>query len=216
MIIKGPDSAGVIDFARSVGASCVRGNHEDRTLLALNSMRTNIVPLQTQDDPPAESSPGEVDDGASHGDTPHMRLARQLSPEQIQWLKTCPVILHVGRLSGRDYTVVHAGLAPGVNFEKQDPFQVMNMRTIDLETRVPTELRVGEPWDNVWNHFQKNMPSILQRTVIYGHDSKRGLNIKKFSKGLDSGCVNGGRLSAFTIDSTGKEKVVNVKCNKYV
>ena len=33
-IYKGPDSTGVIDYVRSIRASCVRGNHEDRTLLA--------------------------------------------------------------------------------------------------------------------------------------------------------------------------------------
>lgn len=33
MISKGPDSLKVLDFARSHGAGCVRGNHEDRILL---------------------------------------------------------------------------------------------------------------------------------------------------------------------------------------
>ena len=30
IVAKGPDSLGVIDLARSLGASCVRGNHEER------------------------------------------------------------------------------------------------------------------------------------------------------------------------------------------
>ena len=34
MISKGPDSAGVLDLVMELGASAVRGNHEDRILLA--------------------------------------------------------------------------------------------------------------------------------------------------------------------------------------
>ncbi len=154
-------------------------------------------------------------DKLSHGDDAHVRLALSLSPAQVDWLSECPCILHLGRLAGRDWSVAHGGLVPGVDWERQDPFQVMNMRSIDLTTRVPTELRTGEPWYNVWNHYMKNMPVQRHRMVVYGHDSKMGLNVQKFSKGLDSACVFGGRLSALTIDSAGREKVVSVKCKKY-
>jgi hypothetical protein len=223
MIFKGPDSLGVIDLARSAGASCVRGNHEDRTLLTLSSMRGTIPPAPTDPAAPpsstgATSAPNTNDmiDSYSHGDAGHVRLALSLSHAQIDWLSTCPCILHLGRLAGKDWSVAHGGLAPGVDWERQDPFQVMNMRSIDLVTRVPTELRAGEPWYNVWNHYMKNMPLQKRRMVAYGHDSKTGLNIQKFSKGLDSGCVYGGKLSALTIDSKGQEKVVSVNCQKYV
>jgi hypothetical protein len=219
MIFKGPDSLGVIDLARDLGASCVRGNHEDRTLLALSSMRGHFAPAPTA--APEPSSTGDVRgsndmiDQLSHGDDAHVRLALSLSPPQVDWLTACPCILHLGRLAGRDWSVAHGGLVPGVDWERQDPFQVMNMRSIDLATRVPTELRDGEPWYNVWNHYMKNMGAQHRRMVAYGHDSKIGLNLQKFSKGLDSGCVFGGRLTALTLDGEGKERVVSVKCNKY-
>jgi hypothetical protein len=229
MVFKGPDSKGVIDLARSMGASCVRGNHEDRTLLAYASMHGAIAPIgdaqptekpvtKTPTDRSAPSSPnaGPSEDGV-HGDIRHRALASQLDREQVEWLQKCPVILHVGRVGTgkRDYVVVHAGLVPGVSLDKQDPFQVMNMRTIDLATRVPTELRVGEPWEKLWNHFQKKtLTENRRKTVVYGHDAKRGLNIGTYSKGVDSGCVRGGKLSALLVDEKGKEKVVSVKCSK--
>lgn len=63
------------------------------------------------------------------------------------------MILRVGRVkgwnAGSEVVVVHAGLVPGVGLDRQDPFQVMNMRTIDLDTRVPSEMRNGEPWEKV-------------------------------------------------------------------
>jgi hypothetical protein len=222
MIFKGPDSLGVLDLALAAGASCVRGNHEDRTLLALSSMRGTFVPAPTAAAEPSSTAAAESQqsndmiDGLSHGDDAHVRLALSLSRAHVDWLSECPCILHRGRRAARDWSVAHGGLVPGVDWERQDPFQVMNMRSIDLTTRVPTELRTGEPWYNVWNHYMKNMPVQRRRMVVYGHDSKMGLNIQKFSKGLDSGCVFGGRLSALTIDSAGKEKLVSVKCKKYV
>ena len=221
MIFKGPDSLGVIDLASDLGASCVRGNHEDRTLLALSSMRGNFAPAPTAAPEPSSTAAGAkpsngMIDGLSHGDGAHVRLALSLSREQVDWLSACPCILHLGRLAGRDWSVAHGGLVPGVDWERQDPFQVMNMRSIDLATRVPTELREGEPWYNVWNHYMKNAGVQRRRMVAYGHDSVTGLNLQKFSKGLDSGCVFGGRLSALTLDGGGKEQVVSVKCSKYV
>jgi hypothetical protein len=51
-------------------------------------------------------------------------------------------------------------------------------------------------------------------TAIYGHDSKRGLNIKAYSKGLDSSCVSGGKLTALTLDASGKETLYSIKCKK--
>lgn len=36
-------------------------------------------------------------------------------------------------------------------------------------------------------------------TVIYGHASSRGLDLKRWSKGIDTGCVSGNRLTGFVI-----------------
>ncbi|KAG8918193.1 hypothetical protein FRC00_012764 [Tulasnella sp. 408] len=71
-------------------------------------------------------------------------------------------------------------------------------------------------------------------TVIYGHAAKRGLDLKRWSKGIDTGCVYGRRLTALIfgdpkhkdLDDAGDEeeleevrfgdsskaRVVSVKC----
>lgn len=62
------------------------------------------------------------------------------------------------------------------------------------------------------------MPSHQRSTVIYGHDSGRGLQIHRYSKGLDTGCVKGGRLSALIIDNDTMERepnIVSVQCKDY-
>jgi hypothetical protein len=48
-----------------------------------------------------------------------------------------------------EVVVVHAGLVPGLKLEGQDPVAVMNMRTVDLETHVPSERRDGMAWTKV-------------------------------------------------------------------
>ncbi|CAG8759412.1 11961_t:CDS:2, partial [Racocetra fulgida] len=67
----------------------------------------------------------------------------------------------------QDIYVVHAGLLPDVPIDQQNPEDMMTMRS-----------------------------SLTPKTVIYGHDASRGLNIKEFTFGLDSRCVYGGELTA--------------------
>ncbi len=162
-IFKGPDAQGVIELAKSLRASCIRGNHEDRTILAYASMHSGVLPLPGPDEDPIRTEDDLSEESFSHGDYKHRALAKELGYDVIKWLQECPVILHVGRFAGQDYVVVHAGLAPGVSLEKQDPFQVMNMRTIDLQSRVPSESRTGEPWEKVssiWKIAKLEMSSL--------------------------------------------------------
>lgn len=57
-------------------------------------------------------------------------------------------------------------------------------------------------------------------TIVYGHDSKRGLNIRKYSRGIDSGCVRGGKLTALVVEADAKggpvkQSLVSVRCKDY-
>lgn len=59
-------------------------------------------------------------------------------------------------------------------------------------------------------------PLAKTMTVIYGHDSSSSLSIRTFTKGLDSGCVNGGKLTALVVEGDGKQNIVQVSCRGYV
>ena len=52
-------------------------------------------------------------------------------------------------------------------------------------------------------------------TVIYGHDAKRGLQVHKYTKGLDSACVRGGKLTALVISAGGAQEIFQVDCQQY-
>ncbi|KAK4194130.1 Metallo-dependent phosphatase-like protein [Triangularia verruculosa] len=103
-----------------------------------------------------------------------------------------------------EVVVVHGGLVPGVELEKQDPWAVMNMRSLiyppsyqpdkdgkeaEEEEEVPVPVDStddGEPWSKAWNRHQNHIPSSTtgdgekpqkKTIVIYGHDARRGLQV---------------------------------------
>lgn len=218
IIAKGPDSGGTVDFLREIGASCVRGNHEDRILLMAHDLKSSQLKVENPDSSPART------------------LAASLTSSQIAYLESCPVILRIGflkQLAG-DLVVVHAGLVPGIPLERQDPTSVMNMRSIHLNTHVPSKDPNPEGsvhWIKLWNKYQQSLPtpwslfslgksktqSATEKhtTIVYGHDAPRGLQLKQYSKGIDTGCVKGGRLTALLLDDGGNWQTVQVPCKDH-
>ncbi|KAK2057522.1 Metallo-dependent phosphatase [Colletotrichum caudatum] len=204
MINKGPDSRGVLDLAMRLGASAVRGNHEDRVLLAHKSMHESHVADEDAHGYPVESEQDDLEPAVfPHGDSQERATARGLSRKHLAWLASLPVILEAGAVEGLgDLVVVHAGLVPGVPLARQDPWAVMNMRGL---VAIPTDRRDGgaSSWPKAWDAHQRKLPESRPRTAVaYGHDSKRGLRVGRYTFGLDSGCVNGGDLSALVIEAT--------------
>lgn len=111
VVTKGPDSLRVVDFARQHGASCVRGNQDDRILLHHRS----LAAAAAAGTPPADESP-ELDKKV-HGEK---KLARHMTDEQAAWLDSCPLMLRARDVYGLgDVVVVHAGLVQGVALEQQ-------------------------------------------------------------------------------------------------
>lgn len=166
-ISKGPSSPAVIDLAMSAHASCVRGNHEDRVLLAYRDLYSHRLTQEQKGrkapTPPAAGMPEDMTQNDSededeslvkesflHGDAVDRQLAESFTKRQIDYMASCPVILDIGQIKGLgDVHVVHAGLVPGVRLERQDPMGVMHMRTIDLDTHVPSSSATGMPWFKV-------------------------------------------------------------------
>jgi hypothetical protein len=167
-ISKGSDSSAVIDLAMSARASCVRGNHEDHVVLAYRDMYAHRMTEEQQEYkkikvplPPAPGMPEDMQQNEDetpnfegvafeHGSVVDRNLARNLTKRQIDWMAACPVILDVGQVRGMgNVHVVHGGLVPGVRLEKQDPVGVMHMRTIDLDSHVPSSSPRGMSWFKV-------------------------------------------------------------------
>ena len=144
LVSKGPFPASVVDLASSMQASCVRGNHEDRILLTYNDIHSQVLTPPTSEKALTAAKTSSADD---------LELARTLTKRQIDYLASCPVILRIGEIRGMgEVSVVHAGLIPGVELERQDPLAVMSMRTVDLDTHAPSPSPDGTPWTKASEH----------------------------------------------------------------
>ncbi|KAJ5833581.1 hypothetical protein N7474_001892 [Penicillium riverlandense] len=229
LVNKGPDSPGVVDLAIKLGASAVRGNHDNAVLNAaaeINTTRASLlhsggldgspaVPENPEADPPGDTVQ-EIPDkcvsattGSSmaHSATTHS-TALALSTRQLDWLAALPLILRIkipDNLTssfGDTLVVVHAGLVPGTPLEEQDPYAVMHMRS--LARKLGDEegyIPAETPGEEGWVMEWDRWQDWLasKTTVIFGHDAKRRLQLGRYTIGLDSACLYGHRLSAVVI-----------------
>lgn len=261
VISKGPDNPGVLDELIRLKATSVRGNHEDRIL----AMKKSVLNAPQW----AETS--------STGMSKDAKVIKHLKPHHFKYLHHMPLILRIPALprahkaTSKDRSpiteeilVVHAGLVPHMPLEKQDPYFVMNMRSLHPKSHVPSAERAhpskksgkhNRPWIDIWNWYgnhlflhrsikgwwgfdakaqrgedpegwlkkvwmseewswsgYRSMARPKPQVVVYGHDSKAGLRLKRWTKGLDSGCVGGGKLTAMVLDAKGRTEVVSVDC----
>lgn len=164
LIEKGPASTEVVDLARSINASCVRGNHEDRVLLQQRDLAFDRTSVRRRDQTKlmlakdARSIAVQKKlvakflrmSGSSEYDELQDHPGKRMDSKQLEYIRRCPVILDVGQLRpGGRVHVVHAGLVPGVDPKVQDPVSAMTMRTMDPQTYLPSSQRRGVPWFKV-------------------------------------------------------------------
>jgi hypothetical protein len=122
LVAKGPDSAGVVAWARERGAGAVLGNHDDHVLHALA---------------------GDVGSKAQHH-----QVARTLSAADADWLAALPLWRRVSS-GDKPHVVIHAGMVAGVAVEKQAREHLLAMRSITADGR-PSKRIEGAPWGALW------------------------------------------------------------------
>jgi predicted phosphodiesterase len=122
LVAKGPDSVGVIAWARERGAHAVLGNHDDHVL---------------------QARAGNV-----HAKEHHQKVAAALSAADAGWLAARPLWLRVAA-GGKPHVVIHGGMVAGVPVEKQDREDLLAMRSIAADGR-PTKRIEGTPWAALW------------------------------------------------------------------
>ncbi|GFF77501.1 putative metallophosphoesterase YNL217W [Aspergillus udagawae] len=173
LVNKGPDSPGVVDLAVKLGASAVRGNHDNAVLNAAADIKATRDSLQKSGGRravgpypknPEADVPGDTvqdieipDKGASATTGASMKhsaatytTALALSTRQLDWLAALPLILRVKLPPsltspfGDTLIVVHAGLVPGIPLEAQDPHAIMHMRSLDRTPGDESELKPAE------------------------------------------------------------------------
>ena len=97
--------------------------------------------------------------------------------------------------------------------QNTEPWNILNVRGVLDSGKVTRSSKEGEPWSDLWNSIlercdgfedfwslynessgdidmskAKKLPC-YPSTIVYGHAASRGLDMKRWSKGLDTGCV---------------------------
>ena len=181
LVNRGPDSLGTLRLARALNAKIVLGNH-DLHLLQVHAGSREQKP----------------------GDTLDELLAAPDAGALCAWLAAQPFVRTLD-----DIYVIHAGLHPAWT----DPAAALAARdpiAPDAAARFATRVRycnaagrqpVREadhrkasfvPW---FHHYDPRRHG--GRTVVFGHWAAMGLVEQTCLRGLDTGCVWGGRLTAW-------------------
>ena len=177
---RGPDSLGTLRLLKSLGAGGVLGNHDLHLLAARRGERT-LKPT----------------------DTLTQVLEAPDCSELLAWLREKPFIKAWPGL-----LLVHAGLSPAwkdpvAELSGLDP--AVRHPNIDIVTRIrwcneKGEMPVPEadpprvPGYRPWHEI---LAGRFEETIVFGHWARPGLVKRPGFRGLDSGCVWGGRLTAW-------------------
>lgn len=179
LVVRGPDPRGTVALVRKIGARAVRGNHEDR-LLRWRRSRAQKKALKGLARPT----------GPKIGPLTR-RTAEALRGKDWEYLEAMPLWLDLPEHGVR---VVHAGVAPGIPMEDQDPRVLMYIRSLSRDAPgwplEPSEDRGSRSWA----HFY-----LGPEHVVFGHNAQPEPELASYATGIDTGAVYGGRLTAMVL-----------------
>lgn len=133
-----------------------------------------------------------------------LQRGRLADPAQVAWLRAQPFVRVFD-----DVIMVHAGLHPRWNeaklatLDESEKDYAVNVRYCDENGDRPADdwPPPGPPY-RPWDDFYRG-----EKRVVFGHWARRGLVVEKHCIGLDTGCVYGGRLSAWIAE---EDRIVQV------
>ncbi len=147
-----------------------------------------------------------------------LRAEPVLGNHDLHWLKKCKgqPALRRDWLAGQpfvrifdDLIMVHAGLHPRwdeahlTRLSAADRNYAVNVRYCDAEGRQPeSDWPPPGPPFRPWDDFYRG-----SKRVVFGHWARRGLVLRPQCVGLDTGCVYGGKLSAWIAE---EDRIVQV------
>ncbi len=195
LVNRGPESLACLRLMRSLRAESVLGNHDLHLLHAAAGIRAPR-PEDTFDD----------------------CLAADDRAELLSWLAAQPFARAFA-----DVLLIHAGLSPKwkdavATLRGADPLApsrdalfAVKVRYCDPDGNLPARDDVDpgppfRPWHALYDPSRHG-----NRTVVYGHWAQQGLFLRAKLRGLDSGCVWGGQLSAWIAE---EDRVVQVNAER--
>lgn len=128
------------------------------------------------------------------GDGSQLKPYDRATLEQLQaadWAYLEQMVLTI-QLPEYDALIVHGGFLPHIPWQQQGADIITRIQVIDERGQPAkrSEAPNGTPWENRWDG-----PPF----VIYGHTPRPQVVERRSSIGIDTGCVYGGRLTAYVL-----------------
>ena len=126
---------------------------------------------------------------------------KQLNKSDWKFLKHLPKFIYEGAL---DTLFVHGGFVPNEPWHSQSLDTVTNVQVITKEglPKKRTHRSKSKLWVNYWKELT---------FVIYGHTPRRRIFKKRNTLCLDTGCVYGGKLTAYLVE---ENKLISVNAKQ--
>lgn len=192
---RGPDSAGVLRLCRTLRAGGVLGNHDVHLLRVARGQKA-----------------------LGRRDTIQDVLSADDREEMTAWLAERPFVR-----AWSDVLLVHAGLNPAwenaeAKLRALDPLRADADLAFAISARycTPRGERPAEDWPppgppyRPWYEFYPRDARDV-RTVVFGHWARNGLVRRPRVRGLDTGCVWGGKLTAWIAE---EDRIVQVDARR--
>lgn len=126
---------------------------------------------------------------------------QQLRPEDWSYLEQMMLTYHVPELQT---VFVHGGFLPTEPWDRQPAHVVTRIQVIDREGRPKKRAECPEcpAWADLWSG-----PPF----VVYGHTPRSEIYRLKWSVGIDTGCAQGGYLTAYILP---EKRFIQVKARR--
>lgn len=193
LVDRGPDDLGVIRRCREIGAEGVLGNHDDKLIRYAKHEEKRAA------DPKYRNPMFRQDRQAQY---------EQLSPEDVAYLKTFKPYIEFKP----GWVAVHAGVAPRVPIQLQDPRTLRVMRYLERGTDRVLSLTEDykQPPNSIEWFYTYNGPL----KVVFGHwVVEPHWEQVPWAYPTDYGCVFGRQLAAWVFNGAEEPELVKVEAN---
>ncbi len=187
LVDRGPESIGVIRYARDMNAEIIQGNHDDKYVRYRKHERKKLHNRHYKNPMKMKSY--------------RLRIYEKMSSEDMDYLENAPYVIPLWEYNA---VVVHGGVMPGRPPHRQNREDYIYTRHLDANTwkRVRLDENLLPPPGSIhWTEVYDGTADI-----IYGHHVQsltdpviRNHYTGARTIGLDTGACFGGRLTAIVL-----------------
>ena len=177
---RGLQSNELLEYIRQNNISSILGNHEYKYI---RYKKYQDIFLKT-----TKRNPISLDEKQQY-------IYDNLSSDDFKYLESLPFFMKIDNL-----TLIHAGITNNINLDttsKKELEKILWIRTLDEKQKI-LSLNDDNPSAKLWSEYYDGNQGI----IVYGHNVFNEVRFDKYSIGIDTGCVYGGKLTALIINDT--------------